>query len=114
MSFRRWLRALSSPVEECPVCGGPAAAHELRTLAQERFAAGTSGIEAMIARGDFDAARALDDRAVLGDLLQHELVRCGDRVALVTVQSALWLGERVRAVRLLVGALGERAWAAAG
>lgn len=102
------------PVELCPVCGDDPAAHDLRTLARERFAADTSGIESLLARDDYRAAAALDDRRVLGDLLIHELLRCGDRVALITVQSALMLGERVRAVRILAGAQAAAAWAAAG
>ena len=116
MSLRRWTRQLfhPRPLEQCPACGGPASAHDLRTLARERFAAGRSGVEAMLLRDDVRAARALDDRSVLGDLLAHELLQCGTRVALITVQSALWLGERVRAVRILEGAQAAEAWAAAG
>jgi hypothetical protein len=114
-TLSRWAARIlhPCPVDECPVCGGDAAPHELRTLAQERFAAGKSGIEAFIEIDDFRAAAALDDRGVLGDLLTHELVRCGERVALITVQSALLLGERVRSIRILDGAAATAAWSAA-
>ncbi len=115
MTLFRWASRFFHPypVEECPACGADAAPHELRTLARERFAPDTSGIEALLACGDYRAAAALDDRRVLGDLLIHELLRCGERVALITVQSALMLGERVRSIRILDGAQAAAAWAAA-
>ncbi len=83
-------------------------------MARERFAAKKSGIESLLERDDFRAAAALDDRRVLGDLLAHELLLCGSRVAPITVQSALLLGERVRSIRILHGAAAAAAWAAAG
>ena len=115
MSFRRRVSRLfhPCPVDECPACGGDAAPHDLRTLACERFASSTSGIEALLARDEFGAAAALDDRGVLGDLLTHELLRCGERVALITVQSAVLLGAKVRSIRILDGAQAAAAWGAA-
>jgi hypothetical protein len=115
MTFARWVAGLfhPPPVEDCPACGGAAARHELRTLACERFASGTSGIEGLLARDDFPGAAALHDSRVLGDALVHELLRCGERVALITVEAALLLGAKVRSIRILDGQRAASAWAAA-
>ncbi len=116
MGFRTWatrLFRLSGPLERCPACGDDADTHELRTLARERFAAGRSGIEHRIAEGDFRGAAALDDRSAMGDLLIHQLLRCGPRVSVITVEDPLMMEARVRAHRVLEGAAATAAWSAA-
>lgn len=113
------LRSLASrllrprPLDRCPVCGGDAGTHELRTLARERFSPGQSGIEHCLAARDFAAAAALDDRSAMGDLLIHQLLRCGARVALITLADPLMMDARLRAQQVLEGAAAEAAWSAA-
>ncbi|MFL5359507.1 MAG: hypothetical protein ACJ78U_00945, partial [Myxococcales bacterium] len=108
--IRGWLRGV--PVEACPACGGAVRDHDVRLLARERFAPGTSAIEAHLERGEFARAAALDDRRVMGDQLVHHLVRCGDRTALVTSEDpvGLDLEPRVRRTVLLDGTAAAVAW----
>jgi hypothetical protein len=105
-----WLRTV--PLETCPACGCAVRGHEVRTLARERFAPETSAIECHLDRGEFARAAALDDRGVLGDQLVHQLVRCGDQVALVTSEDPAGLGlePRVRKAVLLDGGAALLAW----
>jgi hypothetical protein len=108
--IRAWLRSV--PLEACPACGGAVADHDVRVLARERFAPGTSAIEAHLERGEFARAAALDDRRVIGDQLVHHLVRCGDRTALVTSEDPVGLDfePRVRRTVLLDGGAAALAW----
>ena|SRR3982750_344643 len=105
------------PLVACPTCGGDPRRHDLRTLARERLSATTttSGVEAKIERGDFAAAAALDDNCVLGDQLVHQLLRCGDNVAIVTTEDPVGfdLETRIRRVIVLEGAAAGLAWTAA-
>lgn len=110
MRWPRWLRFRL--FEECPACGADARDHEVRTLSRERYAPGLSGVEAALAAGDFVAAARLDDPGVMGDLLVHQLVRCGPRVLLVTVEDPLTFWPRIRRTTRLDAAGAERAWAA--
>ena len=105
-----WLR--STPLDACPACGADARRHRVRTLARERLSAARSGIEAHIDAGDFAAAAALDDASVLGDQLVHQLIRCGDRVAVVSTEDpvAPGLDARVRRIRMLDGVAATLAW----
>jgi hypothetical protein len=112
-SLRRWFHSL--PIEDCPLCGNTARDHEMRTLARERFCADTSGVERHLARMDFVRAAALDDPAVWGDELIHQMVRCGDTVLLVTSEKPMGLGleSRIRRTLVLDGADAEAAWTCA-
>jgi hypothetical protein len=105
-----WLRTV--PLDACPACGGGLRGHQVRFLARERFAPGTSAIEGHLERGEFALAAALDDRGVMGDQLVHQLVRCGDRAALVTSEDPAGLGlePRVRRTVLLDGSAALLAW----
>ena len=105
-----WLGTV--PLEACPVCRSAMRGHAVRTLARERFAPGTSTIERHLERGEFARAAALDDRRVMGDRLVHQLVRCGDQVALVTSEDPIGLGldPRVRRSVLLNGSAAHLAW----
>jgi len=105
-----WLRAI--PLDACPACGRAPRGHEVRVLARERFAPGTSAIEGHLERGQFAPAAALDDRRVMGDQLVHQLLRCGDRVVLVTSEDPAGLGlePRVRRTVLLDGSAARTAW----
>ena len=108
--LRRWIHP--APFELCPVCGGDAGDHEIRTLARERFSPGTSGVEAHLARREFAGAAALHDPGTMGDQLVHELVRCGDKVVLVTSAepAGLGLGSHIRRSCVLEDAEAETAW----
>ena len=110
--FRGWFR--SAPLDACPACGRETRRHALRTLGRERFAREPSGMEALLAHGEFACVAALDD-AVLGDQLVHQLLRCGDTVALVTTEDPVGLGltPRVRRTTLLEGRAAEQAWSCA-
>ena len=105
-----WLRTV--PLDACPACGRAVRGHEVRTLARERFAQGTSAIEGHLERGESAHAAALDDRRVMGDQLVHRLVRCGDKVALVTSEDPVRVGlePRVRRTVLLDGSAARLAW----
>ena len=108
--FRGWLRP---PLfDSCPACGGAARAHHVRTLARERFSADLSGVEAHLARRDFAGAAALDDPRTLGDRLVHQVVRCGDRVLVVTSEEPVALGvePRIRGTIVLDGPDAITAW----
>jgi hypothetical protein len=111
--LRRWLRFL--PFEDCPLCGSAARIHEVRTLARERFCPGTSRVEAHLIRMEFARAAALDDPAVLGDQLVHQVVRCGDTVLLVTSEEPMAPGleSRIRRTLVLDGTNAEAAWTSA-
>jgi hypothetical protein len=108
--IKEWLRTV--PLDACPACGCAVRGHEVRILARERFAPGTSAIEGHLERGEFARAAALDDRRVMGDQLVHQLVRCGDQVALVTSEDPAGLGldPRVRRTVLLDGGAARLAW----
>jgi hypothetical protein len=108
-----WLR--SAPLDVCPACGRKVRGHDVRTLARERFTPNVSGIESHFARGDYAGAAALDDRGVMGDQLLHQLVRCGERVALVTTEDPIGFGReaRVRRVSVLDGIAANLAWSCA-
>jgi hypothetical protein len=107
-----WFRSV--PLDECPACGRGARRHEVRTLARERFAPDQSGIEGHLARGEFDRAAALDDPHVRGDQLVHQLLRCGDRVILVTSEESLVGFEpRIRRTAVLEGDDARAAWTCA-
>jgi hypothetical protein len=108
-----WLSTV--PLDACPACGCAMRGHEVRTLARERFAPGTSAIEHHFERGEFARAAALDDRRVMGDQLVHQLVRCGDAVALVTSEDPAGLGlePRVRRTVFLEGNAARLAWGCA-
>jgi hypothetical protein len=105
-----WFRPL--PFDVCPECGGAARDHQVRTLARERFSPGVSGIEALLARREFARAAALDDPGTMGDRLVHQVVRCGDRVVVVTVAEPAGLGldAHVRGTLILEGADADAAW----
>jgi hypothetical protein len=111
--LRRWLHRL--PFEDCPLCGSAARDHETRTLARERFCPETSGIEDHLTRMEFALAAALDDPAVVGDELVHQMVRCGDTVLLLTSEEPIGLGleSRIRRTLVLDGADAEAAWTCA-
>ena len=111
--LRRWLHP--PPFEDCPLCGGAARNHEMRTLARERFCPETSSVERHLTRMQFARAAALDDPAVLGDQLVHQMVRCGDSVLLVTSEEPMGLGleSRIRGTVVLGGADAEAAWTCA-
>jgi hypothetical protein len=108
---RDWFRIVPA-LDACPACGAAVRKHDVRLLARERFAPGTSAIEGHLERGEFARAAALDDRRVMGDQLVHHLVRCGDRVALVTSEDPAGLGlePRVRRTVLLDGSAALLAW----
>ena len=106
----RWF--CSPPLDRCPACGGAARKHDFRTLARERFAADESGIEGHLARGEFTRAAALDDSRVLGDRLVHQVLRCYDRVILVSSEESVALGlePRIRRTAILEGEDAAVAW----
>jgi len=106
----RWLR--STLLDSCPACSGEVRRHEVRTLARERLCPGKSGIEDRIERGDYRGAAALDDPGVLGDQLVHQLVRCGDKVAVVSTEDPVGfdLDARIRRVIVLEGIAASLAW----
>jgi hypothetical protein len=108
-----WFRTL--PFEVCPACGGAARDHDVRTLARERFSPDVSGIEGHLTRRDFARAAALDDPRTLGDELVHQVVRCGNRVIVVTSEEPVGLGldPRVRGTLVLEGADAKAAWTCA-
>ena len=103
MRLPSWLTSLVQPrlFAICPLCRGDARGHPVRTLARERYAPGGSGIEGLLERGDFTTAAALDDPRAMGDLLVHQLLRCGDRTLLVTVLDPLAFEPRIRTWRQL-------------
>ena len=105
-----WLRFL--PFTECLECGGAAHDHEVRILACERFSPGVSGIEGHLARRYFAGAAALDDPGTWGDRLVHYVVRCGQRIMIVTVADPYGLGlePHVRGTLHLEGTDAEAAW----
>jgi len=107
----RWLHP--PPFDVCPACGSTALGHDVRILARERFSSGPSGIEAQLARRDFARAAALDDRRTLGDQLVHQVVRCGQKVVVVTCEEPIGLGldSRVRGSLVLEGEEASAAWA---
>jgi len=109
----RWFRPL--PFDVCPDCRGATRDHEVRTLARERFSPSVSGIEGHLARGEFAQAAALDEPDTLGDQLVHHVVRCRDRVIVVTVAEPVGfdLDPRIRATLVLDGSDAEAAWSCA-
>ena len=109
----RWLHP--APFDVCPACGGSGRAHDVRTLARERFSPGPSGVEAHLARRDFARAAALDDPWTFGDQLVHHVVRCGDDVLVVTSEEpvALGLDARIRGILLLEKEDALAAWTCA-
>jgi len=108
--FTKWFRPL--PFEACPRCGGPSRDHEVRTIACERFSPGVSGIEGHLARREFARAAALDEPETWGDRLVHHVVRCGQRVVLVTVAEPYGLGlePHIRGTLDLEGTDADEAW----
>jgi hypothetical protein len=100
------------PFDVCPQCGGATRDHKIRTLARERFSPGVSGIEGHLSRREFAQAAALDDPLTLGDQLVHHVVRCSERVLVVTVAEPLGLGldPRIRGTLVLEGPDAEAAW----
>ena len=100
------------PLERCPACGGNGRGHPVRILARERFSPAASGIEGLLARRDFARAAALDDRRVWGDELVHQVVRCGEKVIVVTTEEPVGLGRepRIRGTLLLDGDDANAAW----
>jgi hypothetical protein len=105
-----WFRPL--PFDACPECGGAARAHEVRTLACERFSPGVSGIEGHLAQREFARAAALDEPGTWGDRLVHHVVRCGLRVMVVTVADPFGAGlePHIRGTLHLEGADADAAW----
>jgi hypothetical protein len=112
--LREWLRA-APPFDSCPVCGGGARGHGVRTLARERFSPSLSGVEGHLARRDFAGAAALDSPRTLGDRLVHQVVRCGEKVVVVTTEepAALALEPRIRGTLVLEGRDAAAAWTCA-